>query len=200
MMVRIPGALNLDERWNAWEEALLSLMGCMETRELLGGRNFRMLVIPTFHFPCCLTIEDRDTTAELSCVILRDRDIVNAAFNRIWNVRHRLPHSPAGLSAPVWADIVELTPQQLADFHQLCTDLNPAGLENCDEAVRDGIGLQLRCQGPNGDHTIRMRSPSAKTNPDQHRWATALIDLASESFTDSFVRDYLDDVRGYLDR
>src|SRR6185312_6276420 len=106
--------------------------------------HVQMLLTPTFHPPCCLTIEDRAVTVELCCVILRDPDTLGTVFNDIWNGSGQPTHQIANLKVFSWSDIVELSPGQTARFHRLYAEVNPAGLEECDEVARDGIGIRLR--------------------------------------------------------
>jgi hypothetical protein len=133
-------------------------------------------------------------------VILRDRDTLGAVFSGIWNGNGQPTQPIADLKVRSWSDIVELSPGQTDRFHRLSADVDPAYLEDCDEVARDGIGLRLRSRGPSGDNVVRMRSPSATTNPAQFAWVSTMIDLAIESLPDSFAHKYLDDVRRYLVR
>jgi hypothetical protein len=133
--------------------------------------------------------------------------VVHAEFTRELGQRcpcHVLnqqpPRSVTGRGALAWADIVKLAPGQLVRFHQLRTNVSPAGLEDCIEYERGGIAIRLRSQGPGSDHTACMRSPSAKRSPAQHAWAACLVDLTTESFVDSFARNNLEEVCRYLTR
>jgi hypothetical protein len=196
--LQLAGSNLMDGQWDAWEAALLALLGRTELEITRALRRYRLLLAPSFHMPACLDIEESARHVALTLAVLRDSFALEVARIAAWGQRTARRH-PSGIAeGHYWELQMDLPSEQQADFRRLCAEVDPWSLEDGAVAGIDGISLWLQCMEPGRAHTIHMWSPTRERTPAHHRWVTAVLDLAAHSAHGYHCGEYLLSLQPYL--
>jgi hypothetical protein len=185
------------EKWQRYEQALLVAMGCAELPPKLSMAMYRLLIIPTFHSPCCLKLLLTNQEGELSFSLLTTHtaDIFDASWRE--NAQAELASIQLARQSCV-EEITALNAEQVASFKQQLALLEPMTLGDISLASRDGVSIRCDCSEQNRYHTFAMRGPTAQDAPRHSNLIALLLDAAREQFPDQRIQDYLSSLHRYL--
>lgn len=184
-------------QWQRYEQALLVAMGCAEPPPQRSITMYRLLIIPTFHAPCCLKLLLTNQEGELTFSLLTKHTA--DLFDAVWRedahadvaTLHRARHACI-------EDITALTAEQVTRLQQQMAVLAPMTLGDIRLASRDGVRMRCDCSAPQGDHTFAMWSPTAQDAPRHSRFIALLLDTAHEQFPDPRIQEYLRSIDQYV--
>lgn len=185
----------MDSTWHAYEDALLTTMGC-SSGSFRGGDTtiYRLLLQPTFHRTCCIAISIEESAAEAQIVILEadSHDLFMAA------VKHDPRLSEASFLAlrACSGDVTDLSLIQIDRFRGLLDDADLDTLPDVDFGGRDGISIRLDRLASERNLVVRMSSPTRRESPTHHHFVREVLVLAQEVFP--AFNDYLARVSSYL--
>jgi hypothetical protein len=184
------------DKWQRYEHALLRAMG-YDLFASAATTQCQLLVIPTFHMPCCLQLTLAQQYGELSFTLLLAHDA--NLFDAIWREDAQAQAQMiANARRSCLADITPLTALQTAVLQQHLADLEPATLKDKQLASRDGVSIRCDYYERNRQHTFRMSSPTAEEAPRHMSLISLLLDAAQAHFDDPKIAEYLVTLRRYL--
>jgi hypothetical protein len=179
------------------EEAVLRALGWPNVAPAPRQRTMRLLLQPAFDPASCLIVEDGGSGFEMILAILREGSLLHDHFL----AERRDPSGVPTLSVPQearWEDIAALTPAHAERVRALYARTPPSTLADVALGACDGILVQLQSWGPEGEHAVRMWSPTPSQSPAHHDWVVTLVDVARAQFSDAYAQDYLARLRRYL--
>jgi hypothetical protein len=179
-----------NEKWQRYEQALLTVLGCDQFSPSETASTYQLLIIPVFHAPCCLRLTLTDQDGELSVGLLVER--YADLFDAVW--RERLPEDVFAnrfAKRACLEDIVYLPALQAAILRQQLATLEPATLQDIDLAARDGMSLRCDCREGSTPHTFRMRSPTAQAAPRHAALCQLVFEAARAHFQQAQLQEYL---------
>jgi hypothetical protein len=119
------GANGMVDNWDAWEAALLSLMGRRDLHLGPAARRYQLLLLPSFQPPACLEVEETAGDVALALVVLQDHDALTRASQAVWGKGAEGQRAAAIAKGGCWEDRVALSPELGAAFRYLCGKVDP---------------------------------------------------------------------------
>lgn len=178
------------EKWMLYEQALLAAMGYTQLPSDQAIAIYQLLIIPTFHPPCCLRLSLATKEGELCFTLLAKH--ASDLFAAIWR-------NPTQLDGKLihWArqscveEITGLNSAQVARFRQKIHLLGPMTFSDINLSARDGVSIRCDCTEENRFHTFTMHRPTADEAPQQSQFVALLIDATQEHFHNRPIREYV---------
>ncbi len=185
------------EKWHRYERALLAAMGETQWPAGTWTAEYRLLILPAFHAPCCLRLALADPAGRLALKLLADH--YAGLFDSIWRQDAEAEARAVRLaSGAILQEMTDLEAGQAAAFHRELAALEPLTLEDVDLAARDGVSIRCECHDGNRQHAFSMRSPTAEAAPRHARLVALFLDAALEHIRHPQIHDYLVSIRRYF--
>jgi hypothetical protein len=171
----------MSKAWHAYEDALLTIMGCSDASFKRGRETvYRLLLQPTFHKTTCIAIYTEKSVTEAQIVVLEtsSSDLFPTASKR------DLPLSEGDFlaSRECSSDMTELSISRADRFLEVLNEVQIDTLPDADLAERDGISIRFDRLSPEGNLVVRMSSPTRREAPRHHRLVREILALAQEVF------------------
>jgi hypothetical protein len=184
------------DKWQRYEHALLLAMG-YDPFPSAATTDYQLLIIPTFHAPCCLRLTLARQCGELSFSFLLAHvaDLPDASWREDAQAEAQMI---ALARRSCRSDIALLTAAQADGLQQRLAALEPATLGNIDLASRDGVHIRYDYCDADKQHTSHMSSPTAQDAPRHMGLISVLLDAAQAHFDHPQIAEYLVALRRYL--
>lgn len=186
-----------NEKWMKYEQALLVTMGFTQLPSDRASAVYQLLIMPTFHPPCCLRLllAAEDGELRFSLLAKHASDLFDAIWGNPsqmdWTIIHLARQSCVEASAG-------LNPTEVARLRQKISLLEPMTFSAINLSARDGVSMRCDCAEENRVHTFTMHSPTAYEAPRQSQFVSLLIDAAQEHFHNQQIQEYVGSLRRYV--
>lgn len=183
-------------RWNRFEQALLTALGCTGLEGQPEAGVYRLLMVPTFHAACCVEIMFARTRGRLRYAALPS--VTNPISDYFWGESSAATEVSA-IEEAMFSSLESVQP--LADAAALqatLANLPDPTVDPRDVAARDGISLRLDAR--DGERQIHLQSDVAAlgASPELARWISLFLDTTQAHATDPRVLTHLKKVRASL--
>jgi hypothetical protein len=184
-------------KWQRYEQALLSAMGYAPIELSKATSAYQLLIIPSFHKPCCLRISLAEQDGELSFRLLING--ANDLFQAVWQEKTEQEALFAYSAELACLDDGSYLPaDQVATIRQRLLALEPMTLADIDLAARDGVSIRCDCYDQNTRHTFRMRSPTQDEAARYTGLFSLFLELAQAHFPHPQIQAHLAALHRYV--
>ena len=185
------------EKWIRYEQALLVTMGFAQLPTSPASAIYQLLIIPTFHPPCCLRLWPAAQDGELRFTLLAKH--ASDLFAAIWRNPSQLDENLIHLASQSCVEeIAGLNPTQVAHFRQQISLLAPMTFNDLNLSARDGVSIRCDCAEENQVHTFTLHSPIADEAPQESRFVLLLIDAVQEHLQNQPIQEYIGCLHSYI--
>ncbi len=181
---------NITSRWERYEQALLTALGCTAIEGRVHASVFRLLVVPSFQPVCAFEYSWTGETGTLRHAALPTMD--NPIAEYMWGRSQATEVS--AIEETMFSCLENVTSFEGDKGRELLSrfsELERPSVSADDLAARDGVVIRLDLHDEHEPFTLRAQLASTQASPTLAAWISAFVETAREHTQDKRLVEHL---------